>query len=54
MTARARVKGVVQRRGRWHYVRRVPKDMAGLVLDPKGRPREYVQIALRTDSRAEA
>lgn len=42
------------RRGRWVYVRRVPKDMAGLVLDVKGKPRSFVQIALRTDSEAEA
>ncbi len=46
--------GVTFDRGRWYFVKRVPRRFAGLILGRDGRPVSQVRVALRTDSRAEA
>ncbi len=46
--------GVVQDRGRFYWVKRVPKRYAGYVLGNDGKPVSQVRQALHTDSRAEA
>ncbi|WP_172329321.1 DUF6538 domain-containing protein [Mangrovicoccus sp. HB161399] len=46
--------GVTFDRGRYYWVKRVPKAMAGLVLGADGLPVNFVRIALHTDSLAEA
>lgn len=46
--------GITCDRGRWYFVKRVPRRFAGLILGRDGRPVSQVRVALRTDSRAEA
>ncbi|MEM7721729.1 MAG: DUF6538 domain-containing protein [Pseudomonadota bacterium] len=46
--------GIVNDRGRYYWVKRVPKRFAGLVLGQDGKPVTQVRQALHTDSAAEA
>lgn len=46
--------GINQDRGRYYWVKRVPKRYAGVVLGRDGEPVSQVRQALHTDSRAEA
>ena len=46
--------GIVKDRGRFYWVKRVPKCFAGLVLGADGQPVSQVRQALHTDSEAEA
>lgn len=46
--------GVVNDRGRYYWVKRVPKRFAGLVRGSDGQPVSQVRQALHTDSRSEA
>ncbi|MGX0901457.1 site-specific recombinase XerD [Roseovarius sp. MBR-79] len=46
--------GITCDRGRWYWVKRVPRRYLGLVLGADGRAVQQVRQALHTDSRAEA
>lgn len=46
--------GIVRDRGRYYWVKRVPKRFAGLVRGADGQPVSQVRQALHTDSEAEA
>lgn len=46
--------GITKDRGRYYWVKRIPKRFAGLVLGADGKPVSQVRVALHTDSEAEA
>lgn len=46
--------GITKDRGRYYWVKRVPKRYLGLVCSADGRPVSQVRVALRTDSASEA
>jgi hypothetical protein len=46
--------GIVRDRGRYYWVKRVPKRFAGLILGQDGQPVSQMRQALHTDSRSEA
>lgn len=46
--------GIVKDRGRYYWVKRVPKRFAGLVVGKDGKPVTQVRQALHTDSKVEA
>jgi len=46
--------GITEDRGRYYWVKRVPRRYVGLVLGADGQPIRQVRQALHTDSRAEA
>lgn len=46
--------GVTKDRGRWYWVKRVPRRFAGLVRGTDGKPVKQVRQALHTDSETEA
>lgn len=46
--------GVTLDRGRYYWVKRVPKRYIGLVVGDDGRPVSQVRVALHTDSKSEA
>lgn len=46
--------GIVSVRGRFYWVKRVPKRYRGLVVGEDGKPIEQVRQALHTDSKVEA
>ena len=46
--------GIVKDRGRYYWVKRVPKRYLGLVRGSDGLPVSQVRQALHTDSKAEA
>lgn len=46
--------GIVLDRGRYYWVKRVPKRYAGVVKGADGRPVSQVRVALQTDSKSEA
>lgn len=49
-----RFPGVTLDRGRYYWVRRVPRELSGLILGSDGQPVQQVRVALRTDSLTEA
>ncbi|QDF14277.1 integrase [Dinoroseobacter phage vB_DshS-R4C] len=46
--------GITKDRGRWYWVKRVPKRFEGLVVGSDGKPVKQVRQALHTDSETEA
>lgn len=46
--------GITKDRGRWYWVKRVPKRYLGVVLGADGHSVKQVRVALRTDSESEA
>ena len=46
--------GIVKDRGRYYWVKRIPKKFRGLVLGQNGKPVTQVRQALHTDSKTDA